>query len=87
MFFYFHWFSYRFIKKFIIPDKNDTNIWNINNYTLLILNLNVNKDDKKRKRKEDKKKKTYKKDKDDKDEDDKEDEKENNEVIYFEPNF
>lgn len=33
-----------FIKKFTVPKENEENIWSINDYPLLIINLCVNED-------------------------------------------
>jgi dynein heavy chain len=69
-----------FVRKFTVPDKIDENIWRVNDYPMIVLNLEVNLNFK---RKKDKPKHGKRKDAGDEDGADAKDE--NDEPIRYEP--
>lgn len=72
-----------FVKKFTVPDKIDGNIWKVNDYPMIVINLEVNLNFKKKKEKT-----KHKKEKPVEGEEDplKEKDAEQDEAIKYEPN-
>ncbi|KAL4494234.1 hypothetical protein ABPG73_018753, partial [Tetrahymena malaccensis] len=71
----------KFIQKFTIPEQNDESIWHINNFPLLILNLQLNQKPKKKGKKPNKDRKEETPASQQKEEYEEED------IIYYEPTY
>lgn len=74
-----------FLKKYIVPEESDPNVYRINPNPLIILHLHVNQVKQKRKKRS--KRPEKKGEKDTKEKESKEMEEEVEEIIFFEPNL